>query len=130
MDRGRKWDGRFDSHKRSTVGSDSVCSDYKLLILTAFAFLPHPARPKSGLFMQASHPQMHIHMNSKHSPGLAVFLSCPNTFFFTTRLQIKINWKEPGPDASRKCLHISNSFNPRSRASEGGDRDLHVFFPL
>ncbi len=34
--------------------------------------------------MQASHPQMYIHMNSKHCLELAVFLRCPNLFLYST----------------------------------------------
>lgn len=73
-----------DAHKHSTVGSDSVNSNYKPLILTVFAPPFHRARPKSGLFMQASHPQMYIHMNSKHCLKLAVSLRCPNLFLYCT----------------------------------------------
>lgn len=68
-----------DSHKHSAVGSDSLFSNHKPSILTAFVFPPHHARPKSGLFMQPSHPD-YIHMNSKHGPELAVSPRCPNRF--------------------------------------------------
>lgn len=77
--------------------------------------------------MQASQPQLYIHMNSKHCLELTVSLRCPNPFLYCTApAQNKL--EKPGPDASRKCLHISNnSLNPQKRASKGGDSDLHVF---
>lgn len=34
--------------------------------------------------MQASHPQLYIHMNSKHSLGQTVSLRCPNPFLYCT----------------------------------------------
>lgn len=64
---------RFCKLKLQTTDSDSVCPP---------PF--HRARPKSGLFMQASHPQMYIHMNSKHCLKLAVSLRCPNLFLYCT----------------------------------------------
>lgn len=47
----------------------------------------HPPPPiqqglNLSLFIQASHPQLYIHMNSKHCPELAVSLRCPNPFLY------------------------------------------------